>query len=563
MAGPVWRDEGDFTPFVPRPKEYYSAAYWDGADNMVFRPTARVFAFDPGGEAINVNAMDEVPDSSWFVNRLSKQWMSPEEIAHAACGEHMLDTSGPWTIISAKPDGVYPGFVMKDQRGRTYLLKFDDQLQRERSSAGDVIGSIIYWAAGYHAPCNEAVYFDEDILELSPNATEKVYGKKVPLTWERLKPMFAKREVQADGTIRAMASRFVEGEPLGPWRYESVRDDDPNDIVPHEDRRDLRGAYVLASWISHVDSREQNSLSTWITHEGGNAGYVRHNIIDFGDAFGNWSGFTGIPERYGHAYYFDATFVLQDFVTFGAIPRPWRGKELGPTGHVLGYYDVKTFEPDKFKTGYQNPAFIRATERDKAWMARIVAKFTPEVLDAVIARAKVKDPLVHSELTRILLGRREKILQRWFRNLSPLTDPTLRHVDGGTEVCLEDLALATGIVDPQARLYGARGWSLGRRNKPKEVGVDLPRPLPDNVVCVPLPDMEGASPERPAYLMIDVIGLDGQADEHSRPARVHLYQVGSGAYVIVGLQRPYKLRAPNGKDQYYPRSLALVRLGEY
>ena len=44
IDGPVWRDEGDFTPFLPRPKEYYSAAYWDGADNMVFRPASRVFA---------------------------------------------------------------------------------------------------------------------------------------------------------------------------------------------------------------------------------------------------------------------------------------------------------------------------------------------------------------------------------------------------------------------------------------------------------------------------------------------------------------------------------------
>ena len=563
IEGPVWRDEDDFTPFVPRPSVYYSPAYWDGADNMVFRPTARVFAFDPGGEAINVNSMDEVPDSSWFENRLTKQWMSPERVARGACGEYPLDPSGPWTITSAKPDGAYPGFVIKDQRGRTYLLKFDDDLQRERSSAGDVIGSIIYWAAGYHAPCNEVVYFEEDILQLSENATEKVYGKKVPLTWERLEPMFAKREVEPDGTIRAMASRFVEGKPLGPWRYESVRDDDPNDIVPHEDRRELRGAYVLASWISHVDSREQNSLSTWVTAEGSSAGYVRHNIIDFGDAFGNWSAFTGIPERYGHTYYFDATFVLQDFVTFGAIPRPWRDAELGPTGHVLAYYDVKTFEPDKFKTGYQNPAFIRATERDKAWMTRIVAKFTPEVLQAVLAQAQVKDPLVHSELTRILLGRREKILRRWFRNLSPLTDPTLRQAETGTEVCLEDLALATGIVDRKARLYGTRGWYLSKHSKPRDVRVESLRALPDNVICVLLPDMKGASPDRPAYLIVDVLGFDGQDDDHSRPARVHVYQRGPRAYVIAGLQRPYKLRTPNGKDQHYPRSLALVRLAEF
>ncbi len=561
IEGPMWRDHADFTPFSPRPEVYFSPGQWDGADNMLFRPTARVFAFDPAGEAINVNAMDEVPDSSWFQNRLSRERMSPERLARAACEEVPLDPSGPWTITSAKPDGVNPGFIIKDQMGRTFVLKFDDERQPERTTSADVVGSILFWAAGYHVPCNQIVFFRKDILTLDENATVKVLGEKLPLTWERLAPIF--KLPQTDGTFRAMASRFLPGQPMGPWRYHSVRDDDPNDIVPHDDRRELRGAYVLVSWISHVDSREQNSLSTWIATEGGGgAGYVRHNYLDFGDGFGSWAEFTGIPERYGHTYLFDATYVLQDLVTFAAIPRPWRDAELGPTGEVLGYYNVKDFEPDKFRTGYQNPAFIRASERDKAWMTRIIARITPESLTAALQRAQVRDPLVRSELTRIVFGRREKILQRWFRNLSPLTDPTLRQTDRGTDLCLEDLALMAGVVARDTRLYGSRGWRLTKRSKLREVDVAAPQPQADNMICVALPDIQDASPDRPAYLIVDLIGLDGERDDHSRPARIHLYQVDWGSYVVVGLQRPYKLRTPNGRDQYYPRSLSLVRLGE-
>src|SRR5262245_53737226 len=98
LREPLWKDN-DTTPFVascrpdpkPDPKdppnhkicmpeEYKSGFLWDGADNIVFRPTARFFAVDPAGESANVNSMDEVPDSSWFTNRIGKTPMTPEEV---------------------------------------------------------------------------------------------------------------------------------------------------------------------------------------------------------------------------------------------------------------------------------------------------------------------------------------------------------------------------------------------------------------------------------------------------------------------------------------------------
>jgi hypothetical protein len=78
----------------------------------------------------------------------------------------------------------------------------------------------------------------------------------------------------------AMVSRYLDGRPLGPWRYHGVLRGDRNDVVHHEDRRELRGARLLAAWTDHVDQREGNTLSMWRESAGGQ-GYVLHHPARF------------------------------------------------------------------------------------------------------------------------------------------------------------------------------------------------------------------------------------------------------------------------------------------
>ena len=52
------------------PDVYVSPLMWDGTDNMVFRPLSEMVGVERHGEAVNVNSLDEVPDSSWFTNRV-------------------------------------------------------------------------------------------------------------------------------------------------------------------------------------------------------------------------------------------------------------------------------------------------------------------------------------------------------------------------------------------------------------------------------------------------------------------------------------------------------------
>src|SRR5690349_19969030 len=74
---------------------------------------------------------------------------------------------------------------------------------------------------------------------------------------DRLLRMAAK---ESDGSYRVVTSRAVEGAPVGPFLDESTRPDDPNDIVPHEYRRELRALRVFSAWTNHVDTKAINSL---------------------------------------------------------------------------------------------------------------------------------------------------------------------------------------------------------------------------------------------------------------------------------------------------------------
>ncbi len=539
LAAIVWEDPDQRT-FSPRPAGFYSPYMWDGADNAFFRPASEVWQFEPRTEAINVNAMDEVPDSSWFTNRIGRRAMSVEEVAAGACGTD-FEMPEPWTIVGGKPDGANPGFTIVDANGVRYLMKTEGALQPWRPGAADTIGAAIWYATGYYAPCNQVVHFDPAILQRDPEATiEHSNGTEEPLTEAHVQRVLDAALRLPDGRYRASVSRFIEGRPISAWRYEGVREDDPNDVVPHQHRRELRGMYLLAAWTDHVDSRQENTMAAWMAEDGAAEGYVRHYMIDFGDCFGVIHAWDDLVRRLGHSGYLDFEHIIVDFLTLDMLPRPWFAARHGPAGRTLGYYDVFRFVPDQWRPGYPNPAFDRHTERDAAWMARILSRFTDEQLRALARQGRFEDPVVEQELASTLIGRRDRILERYLTRLSPLTAPEVRETGDGAEVCLHDLAVESGVRPRTGRRYGARAWA-------GDALAELERPrvrLDEGArVCVRLPLVAGATREAPRYVVLDVLAQT-MGRETTGPARVHLYALGPEAMTVVGLERPERAEVP-------------------
>lgn len=524
LRDPLQRDE-DEHPFAPAPEDYVSPFIWDGANQMFFRPISRFLAVDPAGRAVNVNAFDEVPDSSWFTNRVGVADMTPEDVEVGSCGTQVLSVDaepGSWMIDQGKPNGANPGFRVNIPGLGKFLLKADPDGEPERATGATAVASRIYHAVGYFAPCDSVVHFDPKLLSLKPGlmATDNS-GVSKPFDQKALEKLLS-RASHRDGLVRMGASRWLPGRPLGPYRYDSTRDDDPNDIVDHQDRRELRGGRVLAAWLNHFDSREQNTMDVWMAQnkdDERSPGFVRHYILDLGDCFGSVWSWDGISRRLGHAYYLDFPYLAEDFVTLGSNDRPWEHAQR--TGGIFNYFSSRDFVPEAWRGGYPNPAFTRMTEADGAWMARILARFDQPKLHAAIAVGLyTEDDSRYLEQT--LLARRYAILQRYLSRLSPIAQLEA----DGDRLCGVDLARATGVVPDEGKSFSAKLVRGEKSSTETRIHASV-----GGKVCIDLDHTEDTSNN---YLIVEV--GNGYAPGK---LRAHLYDLGTGhGFQLVGIERP-------------------------
>jgi hypothetical protein len=326
-----------------------------------------------------------------------------------------------------------------------------------------------------------------------------------------------------------VASAWLPGHNLGAFHYEGTRGDDPNDVIPHQDRRELRGERLLAAWLERHDARSGNTVDMWIAEHpstpDSSPGHVVHNQIDASEILGAGWGEPQIDVRLGHSYVADWGDIAADFVTLGARTRTWDTVQRTPGEEFFGYFNVRDFDPEGWKNEYPVSSFSRMTERDGAWMARILARFTPEMVGALVQSGHLTDTTKAAYLERVLEGRLEKILERYLTRLSPVTDA---HVEGGDRLCGVDLAELRGLRASEQFRYGAR--FVGGRPLVIERRTG-------GAVCISLPHVaadQGAADDAPArYVRVRL--EDGVA---TGPLVAHLYDLGpKRGYVLVGLER--------------------------
>ena len=532
LRPPVTHDP-DQKPFSPAPEVYESPWAWDAMNQTLFRPIARFFAFDPAERAINANAYDEVPNSSWFQNRLGFIPFDAAAVERGSCEGPPLDPhmpDGSWIIDKGKDNGANPGFRVNIPGVGKFMLKSDLPDEPERATGATAIASRMYYAAGYYAPCDSVVYFRPSLLTLKAGLTV-TNNQGVTRRFDNA----ALQEIldgasHRDGLVRMVASAWLPGAPLGPYKYDGRRDDDPNDAIDHEDRRELRGGRLLAAWLNHFDSREQNTMDVFLPADPARKdgpGYVRHYIIDLGDSFGSIWSIDGFSRLFDNAYMFDVGYIAEDFVTLGIVARPWEKRER--RGGIFNYFAETYFDPEGWRGEYPNPAFLRMTEADGAWMARILGRFDDRLVAAAVGVGKF-EPAASEYLTRTLIARRQRLLARYLRRLSPLANVAVE----STRLCALDVARHAHLVpldvQPRARIF--RGKELDQVSK---VAVEL---AGEDRLCVTLahafPDAQPGQSARDRYVVVEI--TNGQAQG---PLRAHLYDLGpNSGFRLVGIERP-------------------------
>ena len=514
-----------------QPKDRVSSFTWDAADNSLFRPGHDFLSVKRTGEALDVNAFDETPDTSWFVNRIGAHPMTPDQVFRGSCPDgKMLDVGageGKWLIDHGKDNGANPGFRVKVD-GTKYMLKTDES-QGERATAATAISTRLYYAAGYWAPCDAIVYFTRQMLKLKPGLTIKAnVGPEKKFDDKLLDQILSKSQRRGE-RYRAAASRWLPGESLGPFSYEGKKSDDPNDVIAHEMRREMRGARLFAAWMNHFDSREQNTMMTWMPRDGAppGHGHVQHWIIDIGDSFGSEWVVDGFSKRHGQSYIMDFRWMSEDFVTLGIPQRPWDKAKHTPGAEDFGYFTSENFDPTEWKGEYPNPAFQSMTERDGAWMARIISRFELAHVEAAVRAGDLTNPAHSAFLVDVMMKRRATILKRFFSQLSPVADLRVEK----DMLCGVDLARKTGTF-PKFSYVADVQRGIGPRERTWTHTGDAGR------LCVNVrakaPDSGPADDDASRYVVVEV--KNGVADG---PLRAHLYDLGPKRGLrLVGIERP-------------------------
>ena len=114
-----------------------------------------------------MNTLGEVPDSSWFTNRIGQSDLTVEEVLR---GRNRVDGPAPgqWLVTGRPESGITPKVTLRDARGATNMIKLDPASNPELPSSVELISTKLIDAIGYDVPQDFVVHFRPDQLAVAP-----------------------------------------------------------------------------------------------------------------------------------------------------------------------------------------------------------------------------------------------------------------------------------------------------------------------------------------------------------------------------------------------------------
>ena len=474
--------------------------------------------------AVNVNTMDEVPDSSWFTNRIGVREMSAAELARGPNKFERLDAD-KWIVVSGKgPGGFHPGFraVHAGDPKQIYQLEVDPPGYPQLASGAEMIGTLVYHALGYHVVDTYVARVLPENISISADATLRDASGRRKFTQGDLDGILRVAARDAQGRVYLSASRFEEGQNIGHFQYHGTRVDDPNDIYPHEHRRELRANRVFAAWLAHDDSRAVNSLNMLVEENGRK--FVRHYMYDFGATLGSATRFPDTVDS-GQEHYVEKNSSLRALLSLGlAVPRHLRAN-YPDTPPSAGFFHSVAFDPVRWGGNYPNAAFDNMRPDDAFWGARLVSRFSDATIRTIVQQVGYDDPRATEYLIRTLSERRDKIARAWLNGVNPVVDVALA-ADG-------TLTFANAALQANAATPG-RGYRVTWTRFDNDSGVH--QPVGEEMRVTEARAVAPALPRDAAYVAATIRGDHPDHPAWSQPVQVYFRRTADG-WKTVGVFR--------------------------
>jgi len=373
-----------------------------------------------GLRAMNINTIDEVADSSWFTNRIGTRPITTAELTRGANVGAPPDPS-KWVLTREKTSGAHPGFTAVDAKGETWFLEFDPVPYPEGATAAVAIATKIFWALGYNQVESFLTTFDPKKASIDPKATlRRPNGKRSRFHEDDMNAILERVARKADGTYRVVAGRLLPGKILGGYRYSGTRPDDPNDLVPHEHRRELRALRVFGAWTNLTDIKNANAIDTLITENGQTR--VKHYLQDVGSTFGMCNDYHEWDLSY--EYFYEGPPSKKRLLTLGFGLSPWQTAKYIEYPSV-GKFEAKAWDPRTWRPQTPTLAYVEMRDDDAFWAARRIAAFSDELIRAAVHVGEFTDPAAEKYLADVLIERRDKIKNIYLTQVNPIVDPRL------------------------------------------------------------------------------------------------------------------------------------------
>jgi len=282
---------------------------------------------------------------------------------------------------------------------------------------------------------------------------------------------------------------------------------------------------VLFAWLQHTDIKPQNSIDMYYEDQSGSR-YLMHYWLDFGLSLGAF-GHGRAWQWDGYSHTLDWDLSLKALFSLGLWKAPWEDT-VTPQFPDVGHFSADHFHIDDYRAIYPFLPHERADRFDHFWAAKIVMRFTPELIRTAVEQGGYTSEESVNYLTETLIERQQHIGRVWLNRVAPLDELTA----DARGLCAHDLLIRYGLQEFDAATqfsvtaYDANASDLGWSSRIEQA------PAEGSLVCLELPPVN-------AYTIVEIRMRRPNLDVEPPPLWVHLAPDGveGSKPRIVGLWR--------------------------